>query len=481
MKKLFSKLCALVVAITMVLGVGMTAFAEGTTAPTPGQEVKGGSITIKGLDGTTEQTVKAYPIYYVDPTSTTGYTVVYEKFKEVTNNWGNEIPTAQLSSEDVTKLANAVAVGPLAEVASQKAAIGATSVIFNNLNAGAYLFIVTENTEEGKNTQFVYTPLVQVNYQFDNTGKLIAKDDEVDAKGSTNTFEKKTTDEDKVVQNGDIITYTIEAVVPYDATSFTVTDNIKGAEYYFPSVSNPNAVFNVKLQNDSTDTDLGEFTPAESGSPQEGYDHTFTVDLSNILRKNNYAGKTIVITYMAKVREATEITNIARSSNFKGAPPVTVNTGIAQIIKNGEGNDVLGGAKFALKNEKGEYAKFTTTNDNEIYVTGEWTSEKPAANSIDQLVTTNEKGIAIIKGLNVGTYKFVEIVAPEGYSINTTDETVTISKDSITEPQIATMKDTKLNTLPSTGGIGTYIFTIVGVAVMVVAAAFFIYNGKAHK
>lgn len=44
------------------------------------------------------------------------------------------------------------------------------------------------------------------------------------------------------------------------------------------------------------------------------------------------------------------------------------------------------------------------------------------------------------------------------------------------------MSDTKLNSLPSTGGMGTYLFTIIGVVVMAGAAgAFFISRRKGSE
>ena len=478
MKKLFSKLCALVVAITMVLGVGMTAFAEETTST-----IAGGTITVKGLDTGHAQSLKAYPIYYVDPTQPKGYKVVNPSFQDWLNKTDVTTIKQELDSQDLTELtaaANRAETGTFIPATSPS---GVAEAKFTEIPAGYYLILITET--DTQKTTFVYTPLVRSNYDFDNTGKLIAKNDEVNAKGSTNTFDKTTTDKDQVVQNGDIIKYQIKAVVPYDAKEFSVTDNIKGAEYYFPSTSNNGAVFTVELDNG---TDLGTFTPNTSGTTKPGYDHTFALDLSRLVVNTNniYAGKTIVITYTVKATEATTIENIAESSNSVKTPDVTIHTGIAQITKNGEGKEVLAGAKFALSKTDNDgnkvYAKFKKAANEDVYVTSDWTSEKPAANSTDQLVTTNEKGIATIKGLDVGTYTFEEIVAPEGYSINTTDSsTVTISADKITDTQKTTMEDTKLNTLPSTGGMGTYIFTIVGVAVMVVAAAFFIYNGKAHK
>lgn len=88
-----------------------------------------------------------------------------------------------------------------------------------------------------------------------------------------------------------------------------------------------------------------------------------------------------------------------------------------------------------------------------------------------------------VKGLDEGTYWFEETKAPEGYSINVDGASATIkeSKDkNVTVP--TSLKDTKLSALPSTGGMGTYLFTIVGVVLMTCAAgAFFVSRRKTNK
>lgn len=83
------------------------------------------------------------------------------------------------------------------------------------------------------------------------------------------------------------------------------------------------------------------------------------------------------------------------------------------------------------------------------------------------------------KGLDEGTYWFEETKAPEGYSINVDGASATIkeSKDkNVTVP--TSLKDTKLSALPSTGGIGTTIFTIAGCLIMVTAAGLFFASRK---
>ena len=84
-------------------------------------------------------------------------------------------------------------------------------------------------------------------------------------------------------------------------------------------------------------------------------------------------------------------------------------------------------------------------------------------------MTTDSEGKIVVKGLddstNKMTYEFKETKAPKGYSINATNaevkwDTEGAGKVAATRAGAASMTDTKLNALPSTGGIGTTIFTI---------------------
>ena len=85
-------------------------------------------------------------------------------------------------------------------------------------------------------------------------------------------------------------------------------------------------------------------------------------------------------------------------------------------------------------------------------------------NQVDTATTGTDGAIAFY-GLKHGTYYIVETKAPTGYNLLTAPIPVEIDHDSHTEEEILTVVNTKF-TLPSTGGMGTTIFALVGVVLL---------------
>lgn len=92
-------------------------------------------------------------------------------------------------------------------------------------------------------------------------------------------------------------------------------------------------------------------------------------------------------------------------------------------------------------------------------------------------LTTGEDGSVTFTGLKAGTYYVEETVAPEGYNINSKKFEITIStQGNVTGDNV---KDNKLVvsdfplSVPQTGGAGTVMFTIGGIALIACAGVLF--------
>ncbi|MFQ9981405.1 MAG: pilin N-terminal domain-containing protein [Finegoldia magna] len=106
-------------------------------------------------------------------------------------------------------------------------------------------------------------------------------------------------------------------------------------------------------------------------------------------------------------------------------------------------------------------------------------TEEEAKNTKLLVLTSNDLGQFEIAGLAPGTYTLVEVVPPTGYANNQNEFTFTIGDDNLQETKNIDFgpKDDKeadnaqqvINkkvTIPQTGGIGTIIFTAIGLAIM---------------
>ena len=124
-----------------------------------------------------------------------------------------------------------------------------------------------------------------------------------------------------------------------------------------------------------------------------------------------------------------------------------------------------------------------------------------AADAAYKTATSDANGQIHFSQLKKGTYYLKELTAPDGYSVNTHVYTVVIDTTYNNDGTLATWSvkiddktstftlnnegtwekvknethivNTTLSSLPSTGGIGTTIFTIVGCGIMIAAAGLF--------
>lgn len=142
----------------------------------------------------------------------------------------------------------------------------------------------------------------------------------------------------------------------------------------------------------------------------------------------------------------------------------SVETGGARFVKqDGDNNQTkLQGAKFVVKK---------TVDNNVLYLKADGTWKENVTNAagdaeLKQFVSA-ENGEFEVKGLAYGDYQLEEIEAPEGYVLNDNTKSIdfTVSNQSYTQA-LNEVNNFPPGEIPSTGGMGTVIFTVVGVLLM---------------
>ena len=149
----------------------------------------------------------------------------------------------------------------------------------------------------------------------------------------------------------------------------------------------------------------------------------------------------------------------------------------------GETEKALAGATFTLsKNADGSNPIALVSESNNVYRVAK-TGETGTVTEI----TTDATGKFTIKGLDADTYYLTETAAPAGYNKLASAVTITIGDNGVvngtTEATQGVDEVKVLNQsgaeLPSTGGIGTTIFYVIGAALVIGAIVILVAKKRA--
>lgn len=181
-------------------------------------------------------------------------------------------------------------------------------------------------------------------------------------------------------------------------------------------------------------------------------------------------------------------TNVPGVSNetITTPPTATVTTGgyhFKKVAKNEKGAP-LADAEFVVVKD-GSYLAYTTeagtkvetmTSNTSDYGNVAWVKTVGEATRF----VTSADGLIDVRGLAFGNYELKEVKAPTGYRLLTKTEAFTVEKDSwtTTKGKPSVIVNSNMPLLPQTGGIGSVIFTLVGLSLVLVA---FQINKRAKK
>ena len=141
----------------------------------------------------------------------------------------------------------------------------------------------------------------------------------------------------------------------------------------------------------------------------------------------------------------------------------------------------LAGAGFVIKNAAGKYYQYTEPTNKNGIVTAATVAWVDDINTATEYISNEEGNVKAFTGLVDGTYTLVEKTTPAGYN-TAEDSTFIIQGGKYTEKNLnkeLVVLNMKGIELPSTGGMGTVAFAVVGLIVMAGAAVTLIIKKRA--
>ena len=311
-----------------------------------------------------------------------------------------------------------------------------------------------------------------------------AKNIQIRDKNEVPEIKKDVDDNDRTVEIGQKLTYTITGKVPstkgYDEFTYQVTDTMTEGLTYNKDVK-------VTIGGTTADATI---TNNDNG-------FVASVDMT---KYQNQIDAPVVITYTATVNEKAiqreketntatlkYSNNPADNTSFEESTVVVDVFSFNIVINKYAANNAdtkLEGAKFVLKNNEGKYYKCDAATK---AVT--WVDDKSAATE----VSTDANGAARFDGLQAGTYSLEETVAPAGYNQLTKDITIVLDKNgsaTIDGAASAPGADHSLTTgvanstgtlLPETGGAGIVTFVALGALAVICSGVFLVTNKRMSK
>lgn len=467
------KMIALILTMVMVLAMGsLTVFAEGNT----------GSITIN--NAVVGQTYTTYQILALESYNASANAYSYR----ATSAWDAFINRDAIKGTYVEVDAQGyVTWKPGADAAAfakaaQKYAkdnsfdnqgsvtATATTVSFTGLELGYYLVDTTLGTLCSLNTTKPDVVMEEKNEVPDNV---------------------KTVEEDSTGNYGEKNDADIGQTVNFKST---ITAQAGAENYVFHDTMSAGLTYTgvTGITLNGTAVDASNYTVTAPAADGDTFDVTFTQAFCDTLKANDQ----IVISYTATLNENAVIAgegnpntskvSYGDSSNTKYTPDSQTKTytwdvDVFKYTKNGETEKALAGAVFTLsKNADGSNPIALVSEGNNVYRVAK-TGETGTVTEIK----TDTTGKFTIKGLDVDTYYLTETKAPDGYNKLAGPVTVVIGENGVvngtTEAPQGVDEVKVLNqtgdVLPSTGGMGTTIFYVLG-GILVLGAAVLLITRK---
>ena len=478
--KYVRKSLALLLALILVLALGGTAFAEGET----------GSITIN--DAVVGQTYTIYQILDLESYNASANAYSYK----ATTAWSNFINSSDIKGTYVSvdgqgyvtwvDGADVAAFAKAAQKYAKDNSIGnqgsvtatTTTVSFNGLKLGYYLVDTTLGTLCSLDTTNPSVVMQEKN-EVPVPDKTVKED-------STNTWGDSNT-----AQIGDTVEFKTVIHAKKGAQNYKLHDQMEaGLTLNKDSIT-------VKVGDTALTKDT-DYTVAFdiACKDKNGADATcdFEITFKQTYLDSITADTDIVVTYTAVLNENAEIADATNDNDTvldygddsrSEWDETTTKTFMFDIVKTDSNLKVLTGAKFELYDAQTAGNKIALVKESDGVYRVATATEKSTEGFTSAVI---EAGKATVKGLDADTtYWLEETEAPAGYNklagrvevkIENSNLTTTMTGDTWAEGNGGVQITNKTGTeLPSTGGMGTTLFYVLG-SVLVLGAVVLLVTRK---
>ena len=471
--KYVRKSLALLLALILVLALGGTAFAEGET----------GSITIN--DAVVGQTYNVYQILDLESYNASADAYAY-KANSAWETWlrtqtsyvsfDDQGYVTWVEGADVVTFAKAAQKYAKDNSITNQGSVTATTttVSFTGLDLGYYLVDTTLGTL----------------CSLDTTNPSVVMEEKNAAPENV-----KTVEEDSTSKYGETNDADIGQTVNFKST---ITAQVGAENYVFHDVMSAGLSYTgvTGITLNGTAVDASNYTVVTNDTTPAVTDNcTFEVRFTQAFCDTLKANDQIVISYTDTLNENAVIAGDGNPNTSKlsygdkgdtshtpsgTTPPSTTTTytwdvDVFKYTKNGETETALAGATFTLsKNSDVTNPIALVSEGNNVY--------RVAKTGTVTEITTDTTGKFTIKGLDADTYYLTETAAPAGYNKQAGPTTIVIGENGTVSVGGVTVSEVKIlnqsgTELPSTGGMGTTIFYVLG-SVLVVGAAVLLVTRK---
>ena len=450
MKKTIKKFMAALLAVALLCAMAVPAFAAEGTAPA----ATTGTVTVQNV--VSGKTYKIYRILDIATHDSDYSSVVYK----VNDNWKDFIKST--GNAYFTSIDDTTGVVVVKD--------GLTSENIADLAEAAKAWLGNHNiTADGEQTSSDWgTNNADAIFSLNSSSPNVT----VQEKNGKPTIDKKIIENNTPVENntagiGDYVQFKLTVnVIDGKPTNYVIHDKMSAGLTFVNTNEHP-----VGVTVGSRALNATEYSFNDSITD----DCTFELKINDrILQPNDV----VTVTYWGQINSSAVInpgsnTNEAKltygtSGNSSWKQTTTKVFGFKVFKHAGTDTDhLLPGAEFRLyKTVGGEtyYAQFDANG----LLTG-WTTDATASGVT---MTSNSTKALVLNGLDAGTYYLEETKAPDGYNKLTDPVTVTITEDGkVNETANGTVyvSNNAGATLPSTGGMGTTLFYVIGGGLMVAA------------